>query len=185
MARPPEPGRRAVTLAKATDYVLGQGLSGLSLRPLAAALGTSTRMLLYDFGSKEKLVSEVLAEARRRLSAQLAEYLDTVEDASRAGMLGAIWEWLTDAENTPYLRLFFEVQAHALTHPEAYADGGRALVTDWLDFFGDQARPDRLDPAAATLVVATLRGLLLDRFLSGDVRRTDEALARFTALLAP
>src|SRR5262249_32927762 len=66
MARPPNPNRKAETLARATDYVLAHGLSGLSLRPLAAALGTSTRMLLYDFGSKEELVADVLAEARRR-----------------------------------------------------------------------------------------------------------------------
>jgi AcrR family transcriptional regulator len=36
------------------------------LRPLAKALGTSPRMLLYDFGSKEQLIDEVLAQVRRR-----------------------------------------------------------------------------------------------------------------------
>lgn len=58
---------------RATDYVLARGLAGLSLRPLAAALDTSPRMLLYDFGSKQELVSAVLAEARRRGATRLAE----------------------------------------------------------------------------------------------------------------
>ena len=53
--------RQVRTLDKAADYVLEHGLEGLSLRPLAAALGTSPRMLLYDFESKERLVDEVLA----------------------------------------------------------------------------------------------------------------------------
>src|SRR5256885_17057738 len=73
MARPPDPERRDRTLAQVADYVLGHGLEGVSLRPLAAALGTSTRMLLYDFGSKEALLDEALAEIRRRLAERLAE----------------------------------------------------------------------------------------------------------------
>src|SRR2546430_12050912 len=73
VGRPPDPDRRAATLARAADYVLEHGLADLSLRPLAAALGTSTRMLLYDFGSKERLIAAVLAEARRREAALLAE----------------------------------------------------------------------------------------------------------------
>ena len=83
MARPPDPDRRARTLADATDYVLRNGLAGLSLRPMAAALGTSTRMLLYDFGSKEKLVTEILAEARHRRTDMYKEHLSTVARPNR------------------------------------------------------------------------------------------------------
>ena len=67
MPRPVDPHRREAVLEKAADYVLEQGLADLSLRPLAKALGTSTRMLLYDFGSKERLIHEILAEIRARL----------------------------------------------------------------------------------------------------------------------
>ena len=74
MGRPADPARRERTLARATDYVLAHGLAGLSLRPLAAALDTSPRMLLYDFGSKQELVAAVLAEARRRGAVRLADH---------------------------------------------------------------------------------------------------------------
>ena len=60
--------------APATVRVSGHGLAGLSLRPLAAALGTSPRMLLYDFGTKERLIAEILAEARRREAVLLVGY---------------------------------------------------------------------------------------------------------------
>ncbi|QWF79258.1 TetR/AcrR family transcriptional regulator [Amycolatopsis sp. CA-230715] len=177
MARPPEPGRRAATLAKATDYVLAHGLAGLSLRPMATALGTSTRMLLYDFGSKRTLVSELLAEARRRLGASLTGYL-AEHDLSAAELVRLIWAWLTDAEQIPYLRLFFQVYTDAMTNPGDYADGGRGMVDDWLAVLAD-----RFDPAAATLVVATLRGLVLDRMTATDPARVDAALERFAARL--
>ena len=49
--------RRVEWTEAATDYVLEHGLIGLSLRPLAAELGTSDRMLLYHFGSKDELVA--------------------------------------------------------------------------------------------------------------------------------
>jgi len=180
MARPPEPERRGKTLAKATDYVLAHGLAGLSLRPLAAALGTSTRMLLYDFGSKEQLVTEVLAEARRRERALLTEH--ALSGVSPAELLHAIWAWISAPERAPFLRLFFEVYVAAMTQPETYSGQGRAMVTDWLDGIG-AAFVEQASPAAATMLIAVVRGLLLDRLATGDLRRTDEALARFAELL--
>jgi AcrR family transcriptional regulator len=60
--------RRAELIDAALDYVMAHGLVGLSLRPLAAQLGTSDRMLIYHFGSKERLVGEVLARAQQRLA---------------------------------------------------------------------------------------------------------------------
>jgi AcrR family transcriptional regulator len=180
MARPADPARRERTLAKAADYVLAQGLEGLSLRPLATALGTSTRMLLYDFESKEKLVDEVLAEIRRRLAELLAE-LQSGSDA--AATLRGVWEWASAEERAPFMRVFFETYVHALAHPEAHADRGRAMVDDWLRFLGSRWQPEALDPATATLFVAVIRGLLLDRLTAPDPERTDAALGRFIELL--
>lgn len=182
MARPADPRRRAATLAKATDYVLAHGLTDLSLRPLAGALGTSTRMLLYDFGSKERLISAVLSEARRRLAELYADRLDTGA-LSLGDTIHGIWAWLTAPEQAPYLRLFFQVHVDAMSRPTAYTDGGGPLVTDWLDFLAAGPRANRLDPATATLVIGAVRGLVLDRLTTGDTDRTDRALARFTELL--
>lgn len=177
MPRPPDPGRRARTLAGAADYVLEHGLSGLSLRPLAAALDTSTRMLLYDFGGKERLVAEVLAEIRRREAALLADHVP--DGTPPEALLRDIWGWLSAPERAPFLRLFFEVYADTLAHPDAYPPEVQGMVTDWLDRFAGELG----DPVAATLALAVVRGLLLDRLATGDAARTDEALARFAELL--
>jgi AcrR family transcriptional regulator len=164
MARPVDPTRRAAVLATAADYVLENGLAGLSLRPLAKALGTSPRMLLYDFGTKDRLVDEVLAEIRRREESLLESDVRTLED---------VWAWISASEREPFLRLFFEVYVGGL------GDGRSApLVQDWLDFLTTSWRPP-VDQATATVMVAVVRGLLLDRLATGDRERTDEALRRF------
>jgi len=184
MARPAEPDRRARTLSKAADYVLEHGLAGLSLRPLAAALGTSTRMLLYDFGSKDALVDEILAEIRRREEGLLVELqADAGEDP--ATMLDAVWRWASAERRAPFMRLFFATYVDAIAHPESHAEGGRPMVGDWVRFLGSKSRPRSLDAATATLCVAVVRGLLLDRLTATDPERTDAALRRFAELLDP
>lgn len=168
MARPVDPTRPAATLASAADYVLAHGLAGLSLRPLARALGTSPRMLLYDFGSKERLVHEILAEIRRREAGLLEADVRTLDD---------VWRWIAAPEREPFLRLFFEVYVDALGRGDA-----APLVRDWLDFLERSWQPP-VDAATATLMVAVVRGLLLDRLATGDRARTDAALRRFAELL--
>lgn len=157
MARPVNPTRKQETLARAAEYVLQHGLAGLSLRPLAEALGTSPRMLLYDFGSKEELVGAILAEIRRHEERLLDADVRTLED---------VWEWIAADEREAFLRLFFEVYVDALRRGEA-----GPFVEDWLSFLSS-----RVDAATATLLIAVVRGLLLDRLATGDKQRTDAAL---------
>jgi AcrR family transcriptional regulator len=168
MARPVDPYRREETLAKAAEYVLENGLEGLSLRPLAKALGTSPRMLLYDFESKEKLIHEILAEIRRYETDLLEGEVHSLAD---------VWRWISAPEREPFLRLFFETYVRAVRAGEA-----EPFVRDWLTYLETRWRP-RVDPATATLMVAVVRGLLLDRLATGDQKRTDAAMARFGRLL--
>jgi AcrR family transcriptional regulator len=168
MARPVDPTRRAATLVKAADYVLEHGLAGLSLRPLAKALGTSPRMLLYDFGSKEQLIEKILAEIRRKETSLLEAEVQTLED---------VWRWIAAPEREPFLRLFFEVYVDSIARGEA-----EPLVRDWLAYLEQRWTPP-VDTAAATLMIAVVRGLLLDRLATGDRSRTDDAFRRFTELV--
>jgi AcrR family transcriptional regulator len=185
MARPVDPDRRGKTLAAVTDYVLDHGLAGLSLRPLAAALGTSTRMLLYDFASKADLILEVLAEVRHRETSLLAEHLNMTA-ATGPDLVRTVWAWISAEERAPFLRLFFEVYVDAMTHPDVYNERHRAMVTEWLDQLGaafGSSRAGKADTTTATLAIAVVRGLLLDRLNTGDDQRTDQALERFALLL--
>jgi AcrR family transcriptional regulator len=68
----PEESRRSRLLAACTDHVLAEGLIGLSLRPLARAVGTSDRMLIYHFGNRDGLVAAIIDEATSRSVEHLA-----------------------------------------------------------------------------------------------------------------
>lgn len=180
MPRPPDPSRRAAVLAAATDHVIEHGLAGLSLRPLAAALGSSTRMLLYDFGSKEALLSAVLEEARRRQVASLQAALTgqpTEPSHTPQAALRAAWRWFT--EHPDYIRLLLEVQLDVIRHPESYRDR-RELVDDWIRYITTTFGADQ---ASATLVLAVLRGLAFDRLTAPDNQPIDQALETFTHLI--
>ena len=85
----PEESRRDVLLSACTDHVLAEGLIGLSLRPLAKAVGTSDRMLIYHFGNRDGLVAAVIDEATTRSVAHLAGM--KAPRSVRAGVL-TLWQ---------------------------------------------------------------------------------------------
>ena len=91
MSRTADEARRAELLDRAVDYVCRHGLAELSLRPLAKAVGSSPRVLLYYFGSKENLVVEIVRRGRDRQHAMMASSSSpTVAARSRAGALARV-----------------------------------------------------------------------------------------------
>ncbi|HEU5391300.1 MAG TPA: TetR family transcriptional regulator [Streptosporangiaceae bacterium] len=79
----------------------------MSLRQLAAAIGTSHRMLIYHFGSREGLLAAV-TRAVEEQQAVLLEPGATRPDARPS------WQRLSDPSRWPQERLFFELYASAL-----------------------------------------------------------------------
>ena len=174
MARPLDPKRREELLDRAVDYVVANGISDLSLRPLAAALGTQAPVLLHHFGSKEHLVEEILARVRYRLRS-LGR---SAEAESRRSGLGAVWTWVSHPDQGPLMRLFFETYGLALRHPDRYSDFISHAIHDWLD------EPlAAIDDISASLAIATVTGLVLDLLTTGDQDRVEGAMERFLILL--
>ncbi len=178
--QPADSSRREQLLERLVAYSKTHGLSTMSLRPLAAAVGSSPRMLLYFFDSKENLIREVHARLRR-------EQLDLIEQALAEGQarpadtVRTLWDWLSDPAHADVERFFFESYARSLHGTGGPWDGfGDASVREWLPYvakmLGESTRS-----AAPTLVLATLRGLLLDLLATGDrarVRRAFEGLLK-------
>jgi AcrR family transcriptional regulator len=161
------------------DYVLKHGLADMSLRPLAAALDTSPRMLLYHFGSKEQLVSEALAAARAPQAEQSRAWLAAQPDLDPGALLRRFWRWQLD-EQGPFLRLFFEVYGLALQDPARFPGFLEHAVADWLKFISALLRRAGVGASqsrtAATAVIAGYRGLLLDVLATGERARATRAL---------
>lgn len=186
-ARAPS-ARQTELLEAAYAYVLDHGLVDLSLRPLAAAVGSSPRVLLYLFGSKDGLVRALLARAR---SDELA-LLDVLRAEGAAGLRGAavrIWDWLRDPAHRNLLTLWSEAYAHSVLDPAGpWGAFAEQTVTDWLDvlagFQPPRTRRSRDGIAQRTAVLAVLRGALLDLLATRDADRTTAAVHRQLATLA-
>jgi AcrR family transcriptional regulator len=181
----PNSPRRDELLAGVQRYLLEHGLSDLSLRPLAAALGTNSRMLIYYFGTKERLIAEALDSTREQEMALygLPAGTEAIDDALRW-----IWTQVVAPRNERGLRLYFEVYALALQKPELYGDFARSSLTSWITFAEGWLRRagvrDRDCATWATIVVDLVRGVTLDLLATGDRTRADAAVDELAHLLA-
>jgi AcrR family transcriptional regulator len=173
---------RELLLERAVDFLVGRGLGDISLRELATALGTSHRMLLYHFGSKERLFVEVVKTSERRQQVVLAGMYDasdgTLEDATRQ-----FWRRLRSPELAAHERLFFEVYGQALQgreYAQCLLDG---VIDDWVEPAAAGLIAQGIAPeiarADARLGLAIVRGLLLDMLATGDVDGVDAAFERY------
>lgn len=186
MPRTPDAAGRERLLERIIAYVTENGVTDLSLRPLAAAVGSSPRVLLYHFGSKEDLVTTVLRRAGERQRALVAQ-LRTKHAGSIDGCR-EMWTAISDPHALPIFRLFFEVYALALRDRERYAAFLSNFVAPWLKLIGDplvQAGWERPDADAfGTYIVAAFRGFLLDLCATGERARVDRAVELWLTTLS-
>ncbi|GAA5163357.1 TetR family transcriptional regulator [Pseudonocardia eucalypti] len=167
-------------------YVLAHGLGELSLRPLAKKIGSSPRVLLYLFGSKDGLVRALLARARARELELLADLRAGSPDSGGdrlAQLAGRLWEWLSAPEHRSLLELWLEGYGRSLVEPDgAWAGFARATVVDWLDVLAEaqpvEVRDTDEGRAQRTQVLALLRGALIDLLATGELDRTGAAMRR-------
>jgi len=200
--------RKQELLEAAYQYVLGNGLADMSLRPLAKEIGSSPRVLLFLFGSKEGLVRALLTRARE----EELRYLAALRD-ERGGLAATgrdVWAWLADPAHRALLALWVEGYARSLLGaPGPWADFGRDTVRDWLDLLAERQAADNPSEVAErqaaddpgkdcaetptpenpadtadttdtaderTLLLAVLRGALLDLLPTGDTERVTRAV---------
>jgi AcrR family transcriptional regulator len=180
-----DPTPRERLLAAAIEHLAHGGSQDLSLRSIAAAIGTSHRMLSYHFGSRSGLLAAIVSELERRQRAFLAEVLRDRE-AGPGELIWRMWEQLADERMWPYERLFFEMSGRALLDTDPGARPLREqLVEPWLEAVDEIAarlgRPREQARVETRLGMAVTRGLLLDLLATGDRAGADEAMRCFIA----
>ncbi|MGH3503516.1 MAG: TetR/AcrR family transcriptional regulator [Nocardioidaceae bacterium] len=163
------------------EHVAQQGIGDQSLRQIATAVGTSHRMLLYHFGSKEGLLSEVVRTVEERQRSVFRGVRD--EDQLGTAERGRKFWSLVTQQSIIYGPLFFELagqamqgRSHALTFLES-------LVDPWVDELAALWVESGLSPAdarvRARLSLGTARGLMFDLLVTGDVTGVTEAMDLF------
>lgn len=186
--QPAAPTARERLLEAVTEHFGRHGIGDTSLRGVAEAVGTSHRMLIYHFGSREGLLAAVTrsVEARQRavMTATYDADLPPLEAAAK------YWEETVDA-TLRFGPLFFELAAHAMQGKEHAASLREELIASWLPPVTELCRaigiPDEQAEVHARLALGAARGLLLDLLLSGsrnEVARAADLLNRLLLMSA-
>jgi AcrR family transcriptional regulator len=184
MARPPNPDIRARLRDQAVDFVLSHGLQDLALRPLAKALKTNARMLVYHFGSREKLMRQILTGLREREDARIQAWFQTGEKPrTLPEFLRWYWKRVSVPRGRPAIRIIFELYALALRSPQDYPGVLEDPLVYWQKLAKQAGISSKLDVVQATLLLATTRGLLLDLCATGDRARVTRAMELLAQLI--
>lgn len=179
--------RQTELLEAAYEYVLTHGIADLSLRPLAAAIGSSTRVLMFLFENKDGLTRALLDRARVD-EIDLLEQLHTsaTPPIGIASAVEHLWDWLAAERIRPLLRLWAEAYTRSFVEPNGPWEGfASSTVTDWLDVLAScQASPgSQAAMVERTLALVTLRGSLLVLLATGERAPLDDSIHTFCEML--
>ena len=179
MGRRKQPEIREALLDECTDFALQRGLPD-RLGPLATASGTSPRMLLYHFATKDRLLREVLRRARARQRQQFGDLLRPRPDEPYLTTLSHAWSGMTTPPGRLYLEMFGRLREDA--EQQLWPGFRLEATTDWLtplhEGMGSVGRPE-----LATVVLAVIRGLIMDLEATADTPRVDRAFSDFIGAL--
>jgi AcrR family transcriptional regulator len=179
VGRHKQPEIRERLLDACTDFALQRGLPD-RLGPLAAAVGTSPRMLLYHFVTKDALLREVLRRARARQRQEFGDLLRLRSNEPYLETLSHAWSGMTTPAGRLYLEMFGRLRED--TEQQLWPGFRLEATTDWLaplqEGLSSIGRPE-----LATVVLAVIRGLILDLEATADTPRVDQAFNDFVDAL--
>jgi AcrR family transcriptional regulator len=182
----PDKSGRDRLLAAVIDHYATDGLGEQSLRQIAAAVGSSHRMLLYHFGSKDGLLMAVAQAVEERTKARLTAMVAARGPAGGEATdqnVRATWDLVADPTQADFERLFFALYSRALQGDEALRSMLTENMTGWIEANLELATlhgiPADVAQAHTRLGVAVTRGLLLDLLLTGDRTGVDAALQAY------
>ena len=179
MSRPAEPEKKQTLLEQCLAAAIEMGTLECSINMLAKQVGTSGRMLVYHFGSKQELERQLID----LLETRLREKLWSIQSASLAGAnsmaepLLAMWRHLTSPEMNGLLKLTMELNQRAIKgDPETQ----RLIEQEsqkWVDFLFDLTH----DKTTSLLLFHLFQGAILDFLTTGNAQRGQQTIKAFTA----
>ncbi len=171
--------RRGELLGEVADYVLETGVAALSLRGAAEAVGVSHVTLQHHFGSKEQLVEEIIECLLERILASQSEHIGGGPqlDADLAARLRRVWAHLTSPGGQRDVRLFIECVGQSLFGAARVSPAAARSIEHRLELIAESivelGCPREQAPAFSTLLLVTLRGLIMELLITGDRERLD------------
>jgi AcrR family transcriptional regulator len=171
--------RRRELLDRVTDDLAANGLVDFSLRRAARAAGTTHKVLLYHFeGAADLLQQAILLLRERRIGQGMGAAAAGPAGRSLADQVRAMWPILVGEQ----ARVLEQAMGLAMYDPARHAELGRQASRQYLPALLSicpQHWSDRRKLEVAEMILATLRGFLVDARTSAD---TDGIAAGFDAL---
>ena len=147
---------RETLLPKLATHVLNHGLGGASLRPLAKAAGTSDRMLIYHFGNKEQLVTDILEHIANIYATALDAAMGVDRPKTRRECLERIVEQGSHPIMQPFMTLWWEIVAGSARGLPGYREAADAMMARQLLWLENQMPENDPDPAEGARYLMTL-----------------------------
>ena len=181
MARTPDVEMKRELLDRVVAYLAEHGLGDMSLRPMAAALGTSPNRLVHHFGSKQELLAAALARATRIQEDVREEWLRRQPDMTQTNQLRKWWKWLNESPaNLALTRLGLEAATLEATHTGLSGEVRAEQIGVWREHIEQRLAlegvPRHLLVIEASLLKGLFTGLIVDLMATGDRQRLTRAL---------
>lgn len=178
--------QRDKLLAAANEYIHHNCLSDVPLRQLAAELGTSHRMLLYYFGSKEGLMAELMKTVEQESMRFFIDLRDN-QEFSPTEKLWRFWHFIIDPTRTMGSRLWIEVFSQALGGRGYSGDLLSSIIDSWVEPLGyiceQLGTPSDDAQAEGRAVLGVVHGLALQLLATNNREAADHAFSRFLEML--
>lgn len=174
--------RRSTEMLPAiVDVLRKRGPAGFQLGTIAEDLGTSSRMLIYHFGSRDDLLSRVMQLVREQTVGELNSPPPFTLDAA----IDRWWVYYMD--HLSDIQLFFHLASRRFEEPDRFGEFASSAIDMWRDYFGRAIVVEGFSPEYAAvlgrLVIGALRGITADFLITGDREHVEEALTAFRSLL--
>lgn len=163
--------KKQILLDKTVQWLLTNSAEDFSLRRVASDIGTSARMLVYHFGTRDNLLISALSE----IADQWMSSFKVNEAKSTEQQIRELWHHTLSTEQTLNLhRLSFQMWATGLaTQNPIYRPFLKRVANDWIDTMTESLIRDRLSPLQAkihsTLIVSGIEGLLLQSMTAPEL----------------
>jgi AcrR family transcriptional regulator len=155
--------RREAAIERMADYVLAEGLGAATLRPLAAAAGTSDRMLLYYFADKDELLAATLARIATRMIARLDSAIPAGPRRSFPVLLEQVWRALASQKLRPFMPLWLDIASAAARGLQPHRDVAGEIADGFRDWVAARLHVEGNGEAgsSAPLFLAAIEGMYL------------------------
>lgn len=133
-------------------------------------------MLIYHLGTRDEMLLAILVEARHQQMAAFSALLELRSQQLYWQTLEEAWHSISGPQGQPYIQMFTKLRDN--DGESLWPGFKRRATTDWLEPLEKGLRTVER-PELATVVLAVIRGLLMDLDATGDTERANRAFEAF------